>query len=79
MTFELQRFSGLITDEQRRHVDWIAEICNDHTTGTLLFGYCMSIAVEHQEWTWWQIVEEAHKRFIVKRDKIPNPIAVKPS
>ncbi len=79
MTMELQRFSGLISDEQRSHVDWVAEICKDHTTGVLLFGYCMTVAVEHQNWTWWQIMEEAHKRFIVRREKMAPRIGAEPS
>jgi hypothetical protein len=59
---QLQRFSGLITDEQRAHVDWIAEICKDHARATVLIGYCMTTAIEHQDWTWWQVIEETHKR-----------------
>lgn len=70
MSMQLQRFSGLISDEQRAHVEWVVELSKDDLVMKLLFGYCLTIAVEHQDWSWWQVLEEARRRFIVKRQPV---------
>jgi hypothetical protein len=65
-----ERFSGLINDKQRADFEWLAETIRDQQISVLLFGYCTAIAVEHQDWTFWQVLHEAHQKFIMKRKLI---------
>jgi hypothetical protein len=71
MTQLPERFAGLLDDEKRANFEWlVSTITPDNTTSMLLWGYCATIAVEHQDWTFWEMLEEARKKFVVKRTVI---------
>ncbi|HXM32278.1 MAG TPA: hypothetical protein VN921_01400 [Chthoniobacterales bacterium] len=74
-----QRFARLINEQQRADLDWMVDtikpitvtlngqqMFKHTTTAALLLGYMSAIAVEHQDWTFWQVLTEAHRKFVVK-------------
>ena len=64
--FKLERFHGLLDAEKRSDLDWLVETTKNRLVAPILFGYCTAIAVEHQAWTWWEVLREARRKFIVK-------------
>jgi hypothetical protein len=62
MTWPSQQIRKEETPEQRVIGENLYELTRSPVLGVVLLGCMEVVAVDHPDWTWWQVAKEALKR-----------------
>jgi len=57
-----ERFRGLIDETQGSDIEWMLDTTANQKLLRLVFGYMTAVAVEHQNWTYWQVLHETRTK-----------------